>query len=232
MIFNSIRWRLQAWHGLILVAVLAGFGLTAYQVARDNQLRRIDQDLDQRLMALLRPQPPERRPERLPDQPLKDRLSRRSGSRAMSRAATAASVPRTSSSPSAKPSSVEEPSKLTRPIPSIMSYGRRTTRSWRAHPVRRTKSLLRSALASLYRGRPRPATRLKKGRPEAPVPPYGPRRAPGARCASCFASCRGASVSWLAARWLPTWPLCGGWPSGSGRPGPPCWCSAWPAVGG
>ena len=33
MIFNSIRWRLQAWHGLILVAVLAGFGFTAYQVA-------------------------------------------------------------------------------------------------------------------------------------------------------------------------------------------------------
>jgi heavy metal sensor kinase len=69
MIFHSIRWRLQAWHGLILVAVLAGFGLTAYHVARDNQWRRIDQDLDQRLMALLRPQPPERPPERFPDQP-------------------------------------------------------------------------------------------------------------------------------------------------------------------
>ena len=27
MIFNSIRWRLQAWHGLILVVVLAGFGV-------------------------------------------------------------------------------------------------------------------------------------------------------------------------------------------------------------
>ena len=48
MIFHSIRWRLQAWHGLILVVVLAGFGFTAYQVARDNQFRRIDQDLDQR----------------------------------------------------------------------------------------------------------------------------------------------------------------------------------------
>ncbi|MCX6929605.1 MAG: ATP-binding protein [Verrucomicrobia bacterium] len=67
MIFNSIRWRLQAWHGLILVAVLAGFGFTAYQVARDNQLRRIDQDLDQRLMALLRPQPPDRPPDRPPN---------------------------------------------------------------------------------------------------------------------------------------------------------------------
>lgn len=67
MIFNSIRWRLQAWHGLILVAVLAGFGFTAYQVARDNQLRRIDQDLDQRLMALLRPRPPDRPTDRSPD---------------------------------------------------------------------------------------------------------------------------------------------------------------------
>ena len=67
MIFHSIRWRLQAWHGLILVVVLAGFGFTAYHVARDNQLRRIDQDLDQRLMALFRPQPPDRPPDRPPD---------------------------------------------------------------------------------------------------------------------------------------------------------------------
>jgi len=60
MIFNSIRWRLQAWHGLILVTVLTGFGLTAYQVARDNQLRRIDQDLEQHMMSLIRPMPPGR----------------------------------------------------------------------------------------------------------------------------------------------------------------------------
>ena len=69
MIFNSIRWRLQVWHGLILVLVLAGFGFTAYQVARDNQLRRIDQDLDQHLMAVLRPQPPARLPDHPPDWP-------------------------------------------------------------------------------------------------------------------------------------------------------------------
>jgi len=62
MIFNSIRWRLQAWHGLILLLVLTGFGFSAYQVARDSQLRRIDQDLDFRLMGLFRPQPPERGP--------------------------------------------------------------------------------------------------------------------------------------------------------------------------
>jgi hypothetical protein len=62
MIFNSIRWRLQAWHGLILVTVLTGFGLTAYHVARDNQLRRIDQDLEQHMMPLVRPMPPGRPP--------------------------------------------------------------------------------------------------------------------------------------------------------------------------
>jgi len=69
MIFNSIRWRLQAWHGLILVVVLAGFGFTAYHVVRDNQLRRIDQELNQRLMALLRPQLPEPPRDRFPGQP-------------------------------------------------------------------------------------------------------------------------------------------------------------------
>jgi two-component system OmpR family sensor kinase len=58
MIFNSIRWRLQAWHSLILVVVLTGFGATAYRVARGNQLRRIDQELQQRMMAAFRPGPP------------------------------------------------------------------------------------------------------------------------------------------------------------------------------
>ena len=58
MIFNSIRWRLQIWHGVILVAVLAGFGFTAYHVARENQLRRIDQELEQEIRPMLRPPPP------------------------------------------------------------------------------------------------------------------------------------------------------------------------------
>jgi heavy metal sensor kinase len=62
MIFNSIRWRLQAWHGVILAVVLAGFGVTAYQVARDNQLRSIDQDLGQQLDSFFRPRPPEGTP--------------------------------------------------------------------------------------------------------------------------------------------------------------------------
>jgi signal transduction histidine kinase len=59
MILKSIRWRLQTWHSLILVLVLAGFGVTAYRVARGNQLRRIDQELQQRLMTAFRPGPGE-----------------------------------------------------------------------------------------------------------------------------------------------------------------------------
>ncbi len=58
MIVKSIRWRLQSWHGLILVVVLAGFGFTAYEVARENQLRRIDQGLEEGVARLLfRPGP-------------------------------------------------------------------------------------------------------------------------------------------------------------------------------
>jgi two-component system, OmpR family, sensor kinase len=72
MIFNSIRWRLQVWHGLILVVVLAGFGFTAYQVASDNQLRRIDQELEQQLAIVSRP-PPQR--EAPPDRPPSGRPS-------------------------------------------------------------------------------------------------------------------------------------------------------------
>lgn len=52
MIFKSIKWRLQIWYGLILVAVLAGFGVTAFQLERGRQLRRIDGDLQRRLNAL------------------------------------------------------------------------------------------------------------------------------------------------------------------------------------
>ncbi|HEY5910070.1 MAG TPA: ATP-binding protein [Verrucomicrobiae bacterium] len=70
MIFHSIRWRLQSWHGLILVLVLAAFGYSAYSVARDNQLRRIDEELQHRLGSLFfRPGPPSRPPERRAEPP-------------------------------------------------------------------------------------------------------------------------------------------------------------------
>jgi heavy metal sensor kinase len=41
-VFKSIKWRLQIWYGLILVVVLAGFGVTAYLLEWGRQLQRID----------------------------------------------------------------------------------------------------------------------------------------------------------------------------------------------
>jgi heavy metal sensor kinase len=60
-IFNSIKWRLQIWYGLILVVVLAGFGFTAYQLERGRQFGRINDELQRRFgilaNALHRPPP-------------------------------------------------------------------------------------------------------------------------------------------------------------------------------
>jgi heavy metal sensor kinase len=52
--FKSIKWRLQLWYGLILVAVLAGFGVTAYQLERGRQVGRIDNELHRRFDVLVR----------------------------------------------------------------------------------------------------------------------------------------------------------------------------------
>lgn len=52
--FKSIKWRLQLWYGLILVAVLVGFGVTAYQLERGRQLGRIDDELHRRFEVLVR----------------------------------------------------------------------------------------------------------------------------------------------------------------------------------
>jgi Signal transduction histidine kinase len=73
MIFNSIRWRLQLWYGLLLLGVLAGFGLTAYELQRGKQFRRTDDELRRRVVELgnalrangpPRDRPPPRRPPR------------------------------------------------------------------------------------------------------------------------------------------------------------------------
>jgi len=60
-IFNSIKWRLQIWYGLILVVVLAGFGITAIQLERGRLYGRIDDELHRRVQilanALHRPPP-------------------------------------------------------------------------------------------------------------------------------------------------------------------------------
>ncbi|MGC4071836.1 MAG: ATP-binding protein [Nibricoccus sp.] len=51
---HSIRWRIQAWHGLILLLVIAAFCLTAYQLAWNNQLRRADRNLQHVERTLIR----------------------------------------------------------------------------------------------------------------------------------------------------------------------------------
>ncbi len=52
MMFHSIRWRLQAWHGVLLTAVVAGFGFTAHRLARAERLRIIDEELQTRAAQL------------------------------------------------------------------------------------------------------------------------------------------------------------------------------------
>ena len=78
--FHSIRWRLQLWYGVLLAALLAGFGFTAYRLESSRQIRRIDEELQQRLPILVDSQRPvpgdrERREFRLSpkDAPLFDR---------------------------------------------------------------------------------------------------------------------------------------------------------------
>src|ERR1700733_13061653 len=51
-IFKSIKWRLQIWYGLILVAVLAALGITAYQMERQELFGRIDNELQHRIGAI------------------------------------------------------------------------------------------------------------------------------------------------------------------------------------
>jgi len=52
--FHSIRWRLQLWHGLLLVTVLAGFGFTAWRLQRATQFQRVDQELDRQIQVIFR----------------------------------------------------------------------------------------------------------------------------------------------------------------------------------
>ena len=60
MIFNSIRARLQIWYGVILLVILAGFGLTAWQLERGHLLGRVNSELDRRagfLVTAVHPRP-------------------------------------------------------------------------------------------------------------------------------------------------------------------------------
>jgi two-component system OmpR family sensor kinase len=55
MIFRSIKWRLQLWHGLTLLMVLVGFGYTAFELQRTREFRRVDQELHEHMAALIGP---------------------------------------------------------------------------------------------------------------------------------------------------------------------------------
>lgn len=55
MIFRSIKWSLQLWYGMILVFVLAGFGYTAFELQQTRELRRVDQQLQDRLAIIFSP---------------------------------------------------------------------------------------------------------------------------------------------------------------------------------
>ena len=82
-IFKSIKWRLQLWYGLILVAVLAGFGFTAYQLERNRQFRQLDDELHRRTVMLggaLHHPPPRREDDQMtPDDQGRDRENDRRG---------------------------------------------------------------------------------------------------------------------------------------------------------
>lgn len=54
MFIKSIRWRLQLWLAFLLVSVLTGFGITAYQLHRNNRFEQIDEELGFRVAALSR----------------------------------------------------------------------------------------------------------------------------------------------------------------------------------
>lgn len=52
--FHSLRWRVQAWHALILFFALTAFCLTAFRLAWNNQVRRVDQTLAQAERSVVR----------------------------------------------------------------------------------------------------------------------------------------------------------------------------------
>jgi two-component system, OmpR family, sensor kinase len=52
MFTHSIRWRLQIWLGILLVGLLAAFGLTSWQLEKAQRVQRLDDELAKRAVAL------------------------------------------------------------------------------------------------------------------------------------------------------------------------------------
>ncbi len=63
---ESLRWRIQIWHGFLLAAVLTGFALAAYRYQWGNEIRRVDGELRQRSRTLADGLPGQRGPGRPP----------------------------------------------------------------------------------------------------------------------------------------------------------------------
>ena len=67
-ILKSIKCALQIWYGLILVAVLAGFGFTAFQMQRGKMYQQVDEEMMQGVNGIARalhdtpPHPPNHNP--------------------------------------------------------------------------------------------------------------------------------------------------------------------------
>ncbi|HWL52264.1 MAG TPA: HAMP domain-containing sensor histidine kinase [Chthoniobacteraceae bacterium] len=51
---HSIRWQVQVWYGLILLATLVAFCFTAYRLAWDHQMRGVDRELGESERRLIR----------------------------------------------------------------------------------------------------------------------------------------------------------------------------------
>ena len=52
MLTDSIRWRLQLWLGVLLLGLLAAFGVTSWQLEKTQRIRRLDDELAKRATAL------------------------------------------------------------------------------------------------------------------------------------------------------------------------------------
>lgn len=50
---HSIRWRMQLWHGALLALVLAGFTITAWRLQWNDEMRRVDTELQQQVQTML-----------------------------------------------------------------------------------------------------------------------------------------------------------------------------------
>jgi len=53
IILNSIRWRVQLWYGLILLLVIVAFSVSAYHLEKGRRFKVVDEELHQRLGALM-----------------------------------------------------------------------------------------------------------------------------------------------------------------------------------